>query len=74
MNAQPFRWAPVVLSVVEAVASLTCEKLSIASEQPQVQTNCGGVPIKRSDSAGSSRRPRTSSTTCRSRSETLDRE
>ena len=47
MIARLLRWALTVLIAGEAAVSLTAERPSVASEQPRVQTTCGGVPVKR---------------------------
>jgi len=47
MIARSFRWALILLIAASGAAPLTDKRPLVASEQPQVQATCGGVPIKR---------------------------
>ena len=46
-TARPVRWALILAAAVECAAVLWGRGEVIASEQPQVQTECDGAPIKR---------------------------
>lgn len=47
MTARPFRWVLIVVVAMSIAAARTERRRLLASDQPQLQTKCDGVPIQR---------------------------